>query len=358
MAWAHCILDRRSMPSRPGIIRLHGPSCPRSSPCPLCPLCHVCTRGWGEDWPQFRGPTGQGHHPSTGFRWSGARRRTSCGSAAARKRLVVAGDRGGRVWLTTATERDGRSLRALAYDARPGRELVNIEVFRARGDARVSVRRICAPRRHRSSRATGSTSTSARREPLPSRRTARFLDNPVPVQSQHGSGGSPLSPAIADLLRRRARGGVRRGARQGDRQRQAEDEPPATRSIRPIRRRSSSASAIAISSSASAHTGRGPRSADRRGNLARSSIRRVFERAAAGLRPRARLHRDRIPQADAHGGPAPTARASDETHVAWTQTRSAPLTPSPLARRRRAVHGQRRRDRDLHGREDRRHALA
>ena len=85
-----------------------------------------------DDWPQFRGPTGQGHSaehevpfewgedhnvmwkvPVTGEGWSSP---------------VVSE---GRIWLTTATiDDEGASLRALAFDARTGSELVNSEVFR------------------------------------------------------------------------------------------------------------------------------------------------------------------------------------------------------------------------------------
>lgn len=90
-----------------------------------------------EDWPQFRGPTGQGHAternlplewsetnniiwkvPVPGLGWSSP---------------AVAN---GRIWLTTVVEskeRRGRvsaSLRALSYDIATGRELVNVEVFR------------------------------------------------------------------------------------------------------------------------------------------------------------------------------------------------------------------------------------
>jgi outer membrane protein assembly factor BamB len=41
--------------------------------------------------------------------------------------------RGGRIWLTTATE-GGRSLRAIGIDAKTGRTVVNVEVFRLAGD--------------------------------------------------------------------------------------------------------------------------------------------------------------------------------------------------------------------------------
>ena len=46
------------------------------------------------------------------------------------------------------------------------------------------------------------------------------------------------------------------------------------------------------------------------------------------------------------------------THIAWTLRRSAPLTPSPLLRRRRVLHRQRRRDCVVPGRRDRSSALA
>jgi outer membrane protein assembly factor BamB len=87
-----------------------------------------------EDWPQFRGPGGEGHSvernlpvewsedkniawrvPVPGHGWSSP---------------VIAG---GRVWLTTATWADdgasGASLRLLAFDAASGQEAVNVEVF-------------------------------------------------------------------------------------------------------------------------------------------------------------------------------------------------------------------------------------
>ena len=84
-----------------------------------------------DDWPAFRGPTGQGHSaeadlplewdeshniawktPVPGLGWSSP---------------VVAD---GRVWLTTALDDDGGSLRVLAFDVDTGREVVNAEVFR------------------------------------------------------------------------------------------------------------------------------------------------------------------------------------------------------------------------------------
>src|SRR5262245_7770197 len=83
-----------------------------------------------EDWPQFRGPTGQGHSAEAtaplfwsetkNIKWKSAVPGTGWSSP------VVAD---GRVWLTTATGGRDVSLRVLAFDAESGRELVNVEVF-------------------------------------------------------------------------------------------------------------------------------------------------------------------------------------------------------------------------------------
>ena len=86
-----------------------------------------------EDWPQFRGPTGQGHSAERGLplEWSESRnivwKAPVPGSGWSSP--VVAG---GRVWLTTAVKDRGTSLRVLSFDAATGREIVNAEVFRAR----------------------------------------------------------------------------------------------------------------------------------------------------------------------------------------------------------------------------------
>jgi outer membrane protein assembly factor BamB len=84
-----------------------------------------------EDWPQFRGPGGEGHSAERNLpvEWSE-------GSNIA-WRVPVPGRgwsspvvAGGRVWLTTATwTDDGASLRALAFDAANGRAAVDVEVF-------------------------------------------------------------------------------------------------------------------------------------------------------------------------------------------------------------------------------------
>lgn len=87
-----------------------------------------------EDWPQFRGPTGQGLSSETNLPldwsetnhviWKTPVPGTGWSSPA------VSGD---RVWLTAATDKDGRSLRVLAYDRASGKEVVNVEVFKMSG---------------------------------------------------------------------------------------------------------------------------------------------------------------------------------------------------------------------------------
>jgi outer membrane protein assembly factor BamB len=87
-----------------------------------------------EDWPQFRGPGGEGHSTETGlpFEWSESRH-------VAWKTLIPGmgwsspAIQQNRVWLTTATD-DGRSLRAIAVDTKTGRKLIDVEVFRLTGD--------------------------------------------------------------------------------------------------------------------------------------------------------------------------------------------------------------------------------
>ncbi len=86
-----------------------------------------------QDWPDFRGPEGQGHSSARGvpLDWSESRNIAwkSPVPGSGWSTPIVSGD---RVWLTTAVEDRGVSLRALAYDTASGREIVNVEVFRTR----------------------------------------------------------------------------------------------------------------------------------------------------------------------------------------------------------------------------------
>lgn len=84
-----------------------------------------------QDWPQFRGPGGQGHADvkNAPLKWSDS-------SANVKWRAPIDGlgwsspvVAGGRIWLTTATE-GGLSLRAVCLDAATGKVLHNVEVIR------------------------------------------------------------------------------------------------------------------------------------------------------------------------------------------------------------------------------------
>ena len=84
-----------------------------------------------QDWPAFRGPTGQGHSSLGGLplEWSETDGVVWKSPVPGRgwSSPVVAD---GRVWLTTATAGGGGSLRVLAYDIETGQELLDTEVFR------------------------------------------------------------------------------------------------------------------------------------------------------------------------------------------------------------------------------------
>ena len=84
----------------------------------------------GEDWPEFRGPTGQGHSSETGLPLTWSETRNVRWKAAIPGRgwssPSILGD---RIWVTTATD-EGRSLRALSLDRETGAILHNVEVFR------------------------------------------------------------------------------------------------------------------------------------------------------------------------------------------------------------------------------------
>lgn len=93
-----------------------------------------------EDWPQFRGPTGQGHSTATGLpeswsehenvRWKTAIPGLGWSSP------VVSGD---QIWLTTALDTEG-SLRAMCVDRQTGEIVRNVEVFRKEDLGRIAAK--------------------------------------------------------------------------------------------------------------------------------------------------------------------------------------------------------------------------
>ena len=83
-----------------------------------------------EDWPEFRGPTGQGHSTEQGLplTWSETKN--------VKWKIPIPGKGwsspailGDRIWLTSATE-EGKSLRAICLDRNTGAITQNVEVFR------------------------------------------------------------------------------------------------------------------------------------------------------------------------------------------------------------------------------------
>jgi outer membrane protein assembly factor BamB len=154
-----------------------------------------------QDWPQFRGPSGQGHATVTTLplEWSDTKNvawkvpvpGTGWSSP-------VVGN--GLIWLTTAVEgRDERgrrsggvSLRALAYDAATGVERVNVEVFRANNpNPRHQKNSYASPTPildgdrvyvHFGAEGTAALSTAG----------AVLWKTTLAYESQHGNGGSPV----------------------------------------------------------------------------------------------------------------------------------------------------------------------
>ena len=154
--------------------------------------------GHAEDWPEFRGPTGQGHSSERGLPldWSESRNvvwKTAVPGRGWSSPVVAAG----RVWLTTATDK-GASLRALAFDVETGRELVNTEVIRIRGgellnpkNSRASPTPIVEGDRvyvHFGADGTAALTTSGE----------VLWKVQLRYESQHGNGGSPV--LYGDLL--------------------------------------------------------------------------------------------------------------------------------------------------------------
>lgn len=91
----------------------------------------------GRQWPAFRGPDGQGHSSERGLplTWSETQNiawKTKVPGLGWSSPVIA----NGRVWITTAVEERGISLRALAYDIETGREVVNAEVFKIPYDRR------------------------------------------------------------------------------------------------------------------------------------------------------------------------------------------------------------------------------
>jgi outer membrane protein assembly factor BamB len=152
-----------------------------------------------QDWPDFRGPDGQGHSAARGvaLEWSESRNVTwkSAVPGSGWSTPVVSGD---RVWLTSAVDNRDISLRVLAYDTSSGREVVNVEVFRTRGSGGLHPKNTRASpspvvERDRVYVHFGAAGTAALTTNGDIVWKAQFA-----YESQHGAGGSPV--LYGDLL--------------------------------------------------------------------------------------------------------------------------------------------------------------
>jgi outer membrane protein assembly factor BamB len=153
-----------------------------------------------QDWPQFRGAGGQGVSSERGLpvEWSETKNVTWKVAVPGRgwSSPVVAG---GRVWLTTATAvKKETSLRLLAFDVETGRQTVDVEVFRLRESALPNPKNSHASPTpivdgdrvyvHFGAEGTAALSSAG----------AIVWKTRLPYQSQHGNGGSP--ELAGDLL--------------------------------------------------------------------------------------------------------------------------------------------------------------
>ncbi len=151
------------------------------------------------DWPQFRGPTGQGIAADTQppLTWSESENVTW--------KVAVPGQgwsspvvQGNQIWLTTATDA-GRSLRAVALDFASGRILHDIEVFRDNRPPAIQPKNSHASPTpvleegrvyvHFGTRGTAALTTSGE---------IVWKNSDLKYEHGHGSGGSPV--LSGDLL--------------------------------------------------------------------------------------------------------------------------------------------------------------
>lgn len=165
----------------------------RTLACTGAAVLLLATPAAAGDWPEFRGPDGQGHSTESGLpaEWSEDRNvewKTPVPGRGWSTPVVV----DGRIWLTTGTADGGGVLRLLAFDADTGAETLNVEVFRIEDENSPNPKNSLASPTpivdgdrvyvHFGSYGTAAVSTAG--EIL---WTARF-----PYVTQHGYGGSPI----------------------------------------------------------------------------------------------------------------------------------------------------------------------
>ena len=286
-----------------------------------------------EDWPQFRGPSGQGHSSETGLplAWSESQNVVWKAPVPGRgwSSPVVAD---GRAWLTTSVKEKGASLRAIAYDVASGRATVNVEVFHVRSadllnpkNSQASPTPIVDGDRvyvHFGADGTAALTTAGE----------IVWKQKFPYESQHGNGGSPIvyddllifscdgsSDAFVVALDKRT-GKVRWKTPR----RQPWDQAYSTPLVIRVGERDQ-----LVSVGAYRTTAYDPRTG--------KEIWRVRYDEGFSNVPRPVFAHGLVYLATGFQQPTLMAVRVDgtgdvtKTHVAWTLTRGAPLTPSPLA---------------------------
>ena len=153
-----------------------------------------------EQWPEFCGPGAQGHSSERGLplEWSETRNvawKVPVPGLGWSTPVIA----NGKVWLTSAVDARGLSLRALAFDVTTGQQVVNVEVFKIPTDRRdINPKNswasptpvIDGDRVYVHFGADGTAALSQSGEIL--------WKNRFEYQSQHGAGGSPI--VYGDLL--------------------------------------------------------------------------------------------------------------------------------------------------------------
>jgi outer membrane protein assembly factor BamB len=152
----------------------------------------------GEDWPEFRGPGGQGHSAEKGLpiSWSKSKNiawKTDIPGLGWSSPVI----RGEKIWLTTALD-EGRSLRVLCLDRNNGKIIQNIEVFHKESPPRIHTKNSHASPTpilegervyvHFGTNGTACLTTDGR----------VLWKTELPYQHGHGAGGSPV--LLDDLL--------------------------------------------------------------------------------------------------------------------------------------------------------------
>jgi len=146
------------------------------------------------DWPEFRGPDGQGHSAEQGLpvEWSESRN-VAWKTAVPGLGWSTPAIADGRAWVTTATaDGEGGSLRLLAFDVESGRKAVDAELFRTDDESAPNPKNSLASPSpivdgDRVYAHFGTYGTAALTTAGAVVWTARFT-----CETQHGNGGSPI----------------------------------------------------------------------------------------------------------------------------------------------------------------------